>query len=124
MEKIWEQLEKWQNNLENKISIDTYIRICEQTDREIDLDQLPPDEADFPLDVQAGIMVFNKLKDDIVADVGYLGKDYTLIPYYMEIYEVTNKELFLETISRLEARVRKRTSEDMQRARKALKSKG
>ena len=87
------------------------------------MDKIPPVFEDFPYSVQQGISVFGRLGDKVVADVGYLGKDYTLLPLYIEASEIPDLEMFLETLARLDERVKKKSREDMKRQRDALKSK-
>jgi hypothetical protein len=43
-----------------------------------------------------------------------MGKDYTNLPYYMEIYEVTDNEYFLDILSWLDSRA-------IEDSRKAMK---
>ena len=52
---------------------------------------------------------FHSLGDFIVADIGYLGKDYTNLPYYIEIYDIQDTELFLEILTTLESRAIKQS---------------
>lgn len=97
--------------------------MCEQLNEEPDYNKIPPDFTDFPLEVQEAIITYGKLGDRVVADVGYMGKDYTSLPLHMEILKVRDKELFLETILRLDERMIKKSAEAMKRERDKLKSK-
>tara|TARA_R100000479_G_C6246348_1_gene150740 strand:- start:138 stop:335 length:198 start_codon:yes stop_codon:yes gene_type:complete len=63
------------------------------------------------------------LGDRIVADIGYLGKDYTNLPVLMEVYDIEDKELFLEIINWLDSRAIKQNAEMMKRERDKLKRK-
>jgi len=78
-------------------------------------DEIPPDVNDFPADVQKAMILFNKLGDRIFPDIGYLGKDYTQLPIYMDVYEVEDRRLFLETLLRLDSKI-------IQKSAAALKS--
>jgi serine/threonine protein kinase len=60
---------------------DKYLDMCDQLNKEPEDHEMPPELTDFPLDVQKAVIVFNKLGDKILADIGYLGKDYTLLEY-------------------------------------------
>ena len=122
-ESLWKRLERWQNCLETKTTADTYFKLCEQLEQEPDPDQIPPEINDFPEDVQLAIEVFNKLSDKIVADIGYLGKDWTALQYFMPLYDISNKEVFLETILRLDERQIRKSAEEMKQARDRLKKK-
>ena len=63
------------------------------------------------------------LGDRIAADIGYLGKDYTNLPLYMEVWGVEDKEFFLEIINWLDSRAIKQSAEPMKRERDKLKRK-
>lgn len=105
------------------ITKEKYLRLCEQMREEPKEDKCPPDFEDFPPVVQDAVVVFNKLGDRVVADVGYIGKDYTLLPILLETLYIPNKELFLEVLTRLDADLIKRSNEQMKRAREAAKKK-
>ena len=112
---MWKLLEKWQNNLDQGISKKTYLALQEQLGREIDPNKCPPDWEDFPPVVQQAISVFNTLGDRIVADIGYLGKDYSLLPMYMS--DVEEKELFLEVLAWLDSKIVAKSQAEMKKAR-------
>ena len=77
---------------------------------------------DFPLDVQAAIIIYGKLGDRIAENVGYLGKDFTTLPLQMEIMQVENKEICLETLLRLDQRMIERTAEQLRQERERIKN--
>jgi hypothetical protein len=116
---MWKRLEKWYNNISSKMTKDRYLDMCEQLGTEPDLDKMPPDIDDFPDVVQRAISVFNILGDRIAADIGYLGKDYSLVSVYLADEE--NKELFLEVLSWMDEKLIKKSSEEMKRARDKMK---
>ena len=95
---------------------DRYLDMCEQLGRDPDPDKIPPDMNDFPDIVSEAIFVFNQLGDRIDGDVGYLGKDYSSLPIYMETI-TENRELFMEILSWLDSKMIKKSSEEMKRAR-------
>lgn len=86
-------------------------------------DKCPPDLEDFPPDVQKAILVYGRLGDKVAADIGYLGKDLTPLSIYMEVYQVENKEIFLETILILDQKMIEKSAEAMKRERDKLKAK-
>lgn len=122
-EELWERLEKWQNCVETKTTRETYYKICEQLGQEPDPDRIPPEIDDFPNDVQLAMSIHSKLGDKVVADIGYSGKDLTSLPLHMRLSGISNEEIFLETILRLDERIIKKGQEEMQRARDKLKHK-
>lgn len=99
------------------MSAEKYYNMCEQVGIEPNPDKIPPDIEDFPLDVQKAILVYNKLGDRVMADIGYLGKDMSALPVYFGIYNVCDKELFLDVILRLDEKLIKKSAEAMKAAR-------
>ncbi len=97
--------------------------MCEQLEKEPDPDEIPPDLEDFPEEVQQAIITFGKLGDRIVADIGYLGKDYTSLPLHMDLLNLDNRSIFVETILRLDERLITKSAESMKRERDKLKRK-
>lgn len=97
--------------------------MCEQLGKEPDADEIPPDLEDFPEEVQQAILTFGKLGDRIVADIGYLGKDFTALPLHMDLLDLDNKSIFVETILRLDERLITKSAEAMKRERDKMKRK-
>lgn len=97
--------------------------MCEQTGKEINYEEIPPELEDFPEEVQQAILTFGKLGDRIVADIGYLGKDFTSLPLHMELLDLENKSIFVETILRLDERLISKSAEAMKRERDKMKRK-
>lgn len=91
--------------------------MCEQLGVEPDPDKIPPEEQDFPLEVQAAIQTFGKLGDKVVVDLGYMGKDYTALPLYLKLLKFEDEDIFLETLLRLDERQIKNSAAAMKRAR-------
>ena len=71
---------------------DQYLRMCEQTNMEIDWDRCPPDTEDFPESVLTAINIFNSLGDRVYGDVGYVGKDLTNLDFLLDLYAVQDHE--------------------------------
>lgn len=97
--------------MDGGMSKDKYLEMCEQIGEEPSERKMPPDLNDFPDLIQKAIITFNKLGDKIVADIGYMGKDLTSLPIHFEIHNVEDKELFLETILILDARIIKNSQD-------------
>ena len=78
-----------------------YFQICEQLGEEPDEEKIPPDWQDFPEIIVVALNTFNMLGDRVVAEVGFIGKDYTALPYFIDMYgiEPEEKELFIETLN-------------------------
>lgn len=120
---MWNRLERWQNSIDSKVTRETYFNLCEQMEKEPVPEEIPPEMEDFPEDVQSAILTFGKLGDRIVGDVGYIGKDYTSLPIHMELLDLNDKDIFLETLLRLDERMIKKSAEQMRREREKLKRK-
>lgn len=91
--------------------------------KEPDPDEIPPDMDDFPEIAVQALNTFSSLGDRLIPDIGYMGKDFTNLPYYIEFYGVEDKQLFLEILTWLESRAIDRSHESMKREREKLKRK-
>ena len=95
----------------------------EQLGREPIEEEIPPAWEDFPDIVVMAVNTFNYLGDRVFPDIGYVGKDYTNLPQYLQIYEVEDKEFFLEILNFLDSRAIKQSSEQMKKEYDKLKRK-
>lgn len=122
---MWLRLRKWQNNFDSgSMTKDKYLLICEQLGQEPSEEKCPPDFSDFPETLQQAIEVFNKLGDRVYPEIGYMGKDYTSLDIHMRVAGVYDEELFLEALVRLDSHLIKKSSEELKKAREAVKRKG
>lgn len=101
-----------------------YLMLCDQMGQPPSEDKCPPEFEDFPLPIQQAIEVFNKLGDRVYPDIGYVGKDFVSLPLHMKVAGVTEEDIFLEALIRLDAHLIKRSSEQMKKARESVKRKG
>lgn len=118
-----ERLERMYKNLESKMTRDRYLSMCEQLNKEPNEDEIPPDWEDFPDIVQVAINTFNMLGDRVFPEIGYIGKDYTSLKHYIEVYGIEDKEFFLEILHWLDSRAIKQSSEQLKREYDKLKRK-
>lgn len=100
-----------------------YLDICEQLEQEPDDDRIPPAWEDFPEIVQQAINTFNQLGDRVYPEIGYVGKDYTNLHCFIDVYDINDKEFFLEILSWLDSRAIKKSSEQLKREFEKLKRK-
>ena len=91
--------------------------------QEPDPDEIPPDWEDLPEIVILALNTFHSLGDRIYPDIGYVGKDFTNLPFYLNIYGIDNEELFLEILNYLESRAIKQSQDALKREREKLKRK-
>ena len=100
-----------------------YLEMCEQLNKEPRDDEIPPDWEDFPDIVHDAINTFNSLGDRVYPDIGFMGKDYTNLPYFTAMYNIIDTEFFLEILSWLESRAIKRSQDQLKREHDKLKRK-
>ena len=100
---------------------DRYLKMCEQLGKEPDPKEIPPDWDDFPNIAVHAINTFSMLGDRIYPDVGYMGKDFTNLHYYIEMYGIEDTELFLEILTYLESRAIKDSQQQLKKERDKLK---
>jgi len=81
---------------------------------------------DFPEEVNIAMDIFNRMGDRVFPDIGYIGKDFTNLNLYLDIYGVekqTEKDFILEIIEWLDARAIKKSSEQLKREYDKMKRK-
>ena len=100
-----------------------YFTMMEQLDKEPKDEEIPPDWEDLPDIMVYALNTFNSLGDRIVPDIGFLGKDYTSLNTYIEIYEIEDREFFLEVLHFLDSRAIKKSQDQLKREHDKLKRK-
>ena len=114
-ESLWDRLEKWQKHKDSKMDKDRYLSMMDELGQEPKLEEIPPDYEDFPEIVIDAINTFNSLGDRVYPEIGYIGKDYINLPYYVRNYKIDDEELFLEILLRLDAEAIKLSQEKLKR---------
>jgi len=66
-------------------------------------EEIPPTFEDFPEIAQDAILIFNALGNRIIAEGGFIGKDYTNLPLLMEHFKIIDKEVLLDILVWLES---------------------
>lgn len=120
---LWERLEKWQKHKDSKMDKDRYLSMMDELDQDPVLEEIPPGIEDFPEIVIDGINTFNSLGDRIYPEIGYIGKDYTNLPLYIEMYKIEDKDTFLEILLRLDAEAIKTAQDKLKREYDRIKRK-
>tara|TARA_B110000444_G_scaffold136505_1_gene128137 strand:+ start:5708 stop:6091 length:384 start_codon:yes stop_codon:yes gene_type:complete len=123
MDDLFDRLERLLKNVDVKMTKDRYFDMMDQLGREPVEKDIPPDFEDLPQIAIDALEVYGRLGDRLVPDIGYLGKDFTLLQQYMELYLVDNKELFIEILLWLDQRSITKSAEKMQKEREKLKRK-
>ena len=103
------------NNTDTGMTRERYLEMCEQIGNEPIQEEIPPDIEDFPSIVNEAVNTFNMLGDRIYPEIGYVGKDYTNLNHYIDLYGIEDKEYFLHLLSWLDARAIKKSSEEIKR---------
>ena len=118
-----EKLEEMFKNLDTGMTSERYFEMQEQMGLEIEPSEVPPDLNDFPEDVISAVSVFGRLGDRVYPEIGYIGKDYTLLSELMLLYPINNKDFFLEVLEWLDARVIKQSADQLKREYDKIKRK-
>jgi hypothetical protein len=100
-----------------------YLKMCEQMEKEPDPEEMPPSLSDFPEIAILALNTFSSLGDRVYPDIGYMGKDFTTLPFYIKMYSIKNIELFLQILTYLESRAIKSSADSLKREREKLKRK-
>jgi len=95
----------------------------EELGRELDPEKCPPGVEDFPDIIVEAIEIFNFLGDRVYPEIGYIGKDYTNLPILIELFEIDNKDILIEALSRLDAEAIKTSQERLKREYDKMKRK-
>jgi hypothetical protein len=98
-----------------------YLKMQEQLGREPVPEDTPPDWEDFPAGVITAVNVFNMLGDRIVPEVGFVGKDYTNLRVLMGLYDIPDKDFFMEILTWLDQRAIKKSSDQLKKEYDKLK---
>ena len=102
---------------------DKYLEMMDQLGKEPVEEEIPPDWEDFPEIVLDALNTFNMLGDRMYPDVGYVGKDYTNLNHFIELFDIQDKLFFMELLSWLDSRAIKKSQEHLKREYDKLKRK-
>ena len=122
-EKVIERLEKLHQNLDTGMTRERYLELCEQMGNEPIEEEIPPDWSDLPEIVSYAVNTFNLMGDRVYPEIGYVGKDYTNLNHYIELYAIEDKEFFLHILSWLDSRAIKKSSDQLKREYDKMKRK-
>jgi len=102
---------------------DRYLDMMDQLGKEPQEEEIPPSWEDLPEIIIDALSTFNSLGDRVYAEIGFTGKDYTNLPFFLEVYDITDTEYFLEILSWLDSRAIKKSSEQLKKEYDKLKRK-
>lgn len=90
--------------------------MCEQLGTEPKEEEIPAEFGDFPYLVQIAISIFAILPDNWEGFSGtYMGKDLSLLPYLVKVYEVEDVAQLLQFINMIGSIVMNKRSEEQKR---------
>lgn len=98
-----------------------YLEVCKQLNTEPKEEKCPPSWEDFPEVVIDALNTFNQLGDRVYPEIGYVGKDYTNLNIFIDLYKVEDKEFFIQLLTWLDSRAIKKSSEHLKREYDKLK---
>jgi len=112
-------------NLDSGMTAEKYFEMQEQMGQPIEEDKIPPSMEDMPEIVIDAMSIFNRLGDRVYPEIGYVGKDYTNLKLYMEVYgiEENDKDFLLDIIEWLDTRAIKKAADTLKREYDRMKRK-
>jgi hypothetical protein len=122
-QELTKRLDRYFKQQDSKMTRDRYLEMCAQLGKEPVESEIPPDWKDFPEVVISALNVFNMLGDRMYPEIGYVGKDYTNLSYFLDIYDIEDTEFFLELLTWLDSRAIRTSQEQLKREHDKLKRK-
>lgn len=103
-----------------KITLEQYLSICEQTQQEPDPERMPVDDSMFPFEVQQALFVHSLLPDRWDGMSGsYMGKDWAALQGLLDIYEIEDKKSVAYFLKHIEAQNMASVNKELKRKRDA-----
>jgi hypothetical protein len=84
------------------ITKEQYLKLVEQRGIEPDITKMPLDMEDLDPDLQIAFSIYYKLGNRVDGNVGFVGKDYTNLPIFMEVYSIFDKLYLLDLLVAIE----------------------
>lgn len=73
--------------------------LMEQRGLEPDPSKMPIDYEDLHEDGMLALHIYNKLGNRVYGDVGFTGKDYTVLPILISFHEIFDTDLLLDYLN-------------------------
>tara|TARA_B100000214_G_scaffold346838_1_gene297740 strand:+ start:402 stop:740 length:339 start_codon:yes stop_codon:yes gene_type:complete len=107
------------------MTAEKYFEMQEQMGQPIEEDKIPPSWEDFPEIVNQAVEIHGRLGDRAYPEIGYVGKDFTNLNLYLEVYgvEENDKDFLLQVIETVDARAIKKSQEQLKREYDKMKRK-
>lgn len=118
MEKLRIRLEKFLTSTTTK---EAYLESCEFRGIEPNLEKCPPGIEDLPDEVIEALDIYNRLGDRVADNIGYLGKDYTLLPVLFTEFDIKDRKLTIEILNIIDGVIIKKSAEELKKAHEDIK---
>lgn len=103
-----EAIEKLIKQQDSKVNKEQYYKICEELGTEPDPEVIPIEISDFCDEFQELYMLFSQLPDRWEGMSGtYLGKDYSILPFLFDMYQIENRKDTFSLITILDNELKK-----------------
>ena len=76
--------------------------MMEQLGKEPELDKIPIDYEDLHGDCQVALYIYNKLGNRVYGDVGFTGKDFTLLPTLIAYHKIIDPDLLIDYLNTID----------------------
>ena len=104
------------------MSLEAYLRMCEQLGKEPNPDEMPPDMGDFPLEIQEAFIIHSMLPDRWDGMSGsYLGKDWSALESLLNIQGVEDKKTVCYFLKNIEGYSTMSINKELKRKQDAAK---
>lgn len=125
IEEMLDRLDLWHENMDIGMTKEKYLEVQEQLGLEPDFNRCPPGLEDFPDLVINALNIFSGLGDRVYPDIGYVGKDYTNLPIFLQIYDIDKRDydLVMRILSSLDSHVIKKSQQKLREEHNKMKSK-
>ena len=97
-----------------------YLMMCEQLGNQPKEEEIPADYNDFPYIVQVAMNIYSMLPDIWEGFSGtYMGKDFTLLPYLADVYELDNHAQLMQFINMINSIIMANRAAEQKRKQKS-----
>lgn len=123
LEHNFDQLDRYLNQTQGKITKEQYLKLMEQRGQEPDPKKIPLEFDDLSPDTQIAFSIYHRLGNRVDGNVGFVGKDYTNLPYFVEAYEINDKLYLLDLLVAIEVHYIKENQKAVEKLLKDSKKK-
>lgn len=122
-ENNYEQLERYLKQSDSKITKEQYLKLMEQRGQEPDPKKTPLDQEDLHPDIQIALAIYHRLGNRVEGNIGFVGKDYTNLNIFIEVFGIENKLYLLDLLVAIEVHYIKENQKAVEKIMKDSKKK-